>query len=547
MIQTLLVALAASIPLSGLAWLAAWIVEASGADLRLRLKGWTAALAAPLAMAPIMLAVQALAIRSPIALLHPPLPAQDTPTLAPDQVQAAVEAIPPASTAAPIPWALILLGLIGLGALMRLVGLALALRRVARLAARSEAIADPALARRLGGRVRQADSDAPILAGVIWPVILLPRRLVASLSHDQAVMVCAHERAHLAAGDHLAHLFEEVLVRVFWFNPFLAAIRARLSAAREEACDARALAGCDEARRRAYAHSLIAALKLAGEAEPVAAFTGFRRRGAERRVRAILKPAGPGRLRSLFAAVLAGLGLTGALGGLSLALAAAPLTPPAPPPRPAPPAQAPLAAPPVPPAPPAPPAPPPHRMVMHHVEVQKGKDGSSTTHHKVVLGPQDGEVQSYEFDDWNDLSPEERRRIEQAMKDAKAAAAEASKAREAGRAAREAGRVAREEAMKAREAARLQRFELRTLSEQDRAKLRADVENARRAMREVWTKEFKDDGKVLMRCSVKPDGSADKCERVAGDVMIMGGPAPWRRRAPPPLPPPPPRPAPPLG
>ena len=327
MSQILLIALLATLPAAALAWICAWSVEAMGAGLRLRLRAWTVALLLPVAMAATMLAVRALDVRSVLADLREPPAATVAVVAEPPAASVPIQATP--TTGPAIPIAAIVLIIVAAGAAFRLAGLAMGLRRVALMAARSEDIGDPALASKLGRDVRQADNATPILAGLLRPTILMPRRLIATLSIDQAVLVCAHERAHLAAGDHLSHLMEETLVRLFWFNPFLAAVRDRLAAAREEACDARALAGCDDTRRRAYAQSLIAALRLAGRAEPVAALTGFRRRGVQQRLHAILKPAGSGSALAVVTAAVAGIGLTAALGGASLALAAEPQAPPA--------------------------------------------------------------------------------------------------------------------------------------------------------------------------------------------------------------------------
>jgi hypothetical protein len=548
MTQTLLIALIASAPAAGLSFAAAWAVEAMGAGLKLRLAAWTTALLLPVALVPAMLAIQSLGVRSPLAELREPPPAA-APASAPDNVAVAsspelLPVLAPGPVGPPLPpisLPMALLGLIAAGAVLRLGGLGLGLRRVARLAARSEAIVDPALAARLGRGVRQGDNSTPILAGVIRPVILLPRRLIAGLPAEQAALVCAHERAHLAAGDHLSHLMEETLVRLFWFNPLLAAVRERLAAAREEACDARALAGCDDISRRAYAQTLIAALRLAGPTEPVAALTGFRRRGAQRRLRAILKPASGGSWRAIAAASLAGVGLTAALGGVSLALAAEPQPgQPVAPPAPAAASAAPLAVP-IPPAPPASPAP-------------SAPDAHPGHHHQVIVMRQDGnkggkdhaEVHTMVFDDGNapfanfdpermpGMSPEERERLKRDMKQAHEAMAKAMA-----------------DAHQAMEKAHQQMADARALTEQDRARIHLEADEA---VMQAHAAMAQNDGRVLMRCKLGPDGKATDCQQLGPGSNVMF----WLRRGPggpdgampprppmPPMPPMPPPPAPP--
>ena len=504
MSQVLLIALAASIPLAALSLFAAWTVEAMGADVRLRLCAWTAALLLPAVPAPAMLAIHALNIPSPFAASEP----RTEPVVMLIEPTAQLAPAPAPRPASKLPIAALLLGLAGAGAALRLGQLALGLRRVARLKAGSQAISDPELAARLGRGVRLADTETPVLAGLKRPTILLPRRLLDGLSPEQAAFVCAHERAHLAAGDHLSHLMEETMVRVFWFNPFMAAARERLAAAREEACDARALHGCDTARRRAYAQTLIAALKLAGPAEPVAAFTGFRRRGAERRLKAILKPTGPGSSRAFAAAILAGLGLTAVVGGFSLAAAAEPPAPvasqPLPPPPPVPPAPSADA------APPAPPAPAPH--IQSIIVTRHGPHGAPVDHAMVWDGK-----------DWKDMSkltPEERARMQAEMDRAHAEMAKHGEwmANVHPLSAEDQEKIHQqvEDAMKVAHEAM---GKVRPLTAEEQAKIHKQVEEAMTQAHQAM-QLAQSDGRVLMRCKLGPDGKAQDCVKAfPGPVM----------------------------
>ena len=537
MSQTLLIALAASIPVALLAWAAAWAVEAMGAGLRLRLCAWSVALLLPAAPIPAMLAIHALGVPSPFAAIELAPPADSEPVVA--LIQPEVVPAPAPKPEPRLPIAALLLGLAGAGAALRLGQLGLGLRRVARLKAGSESIADPELAARLGGGVRLADTEVPVLAGLARPVILLPRRLLGGLSAEQAILICAHERAHLAAGDHVTHLLEETMVRLFWFNPFMAATRERLAAAREEACDARALAGCDTGHRREYARTLLAALKLAGHAEPVAAFTGFRRRGAERRLKAILKPSGPGSWRSAAVAILAGMGLAAAVGGFSLAAAAEPPTVATDPSAPLPPAPQPahpsFAAQPAPAVPPAPEAgaPPGHPHVM--IFTRETKHGSKPDSTGVTIREDGTTVRTMVFDDqdWVDghlrpeimekLTPEERKALEEEIARIHA---------EVGRAM---GATFQE----------IARTHLPTAEEQ--AKIHQQVEEAMNqahaAMAMAHEQFAQNDGRVLMRCKLGPDGKAQDCERLPDPrtlMMFEHGAGPHGEM--PPLPPMPPMP-----
>ena len=530
MSQILLTALLASLPLAALALFAAWSVERIGAGLRLRLAAWTTALLLPIALAPAMLAIHALGVPSPFtaleaALAPEPAVALVAPAAGLQPLPQVMLEPPAAAPARPhLPIVALVLGVMAVGAAVRLGQLAFGLRRVARLRATSEAIADPGLAQRLGGGVRLADTSSPLLAGLVRPTILLPRRLLGALSAEQAVLVCAHERAHLAAGDHLAHLMEETMVRAFWFNPFMAAARERLAAAREEACDARALQGCDTAHRRAYAQTLIAALRLAGPAEPVAAFTGFRRRGAERRLRAILKPPGCGSRRAWAAALLAGLGLTAMAGGFSLAAAAEP------PASPAPPAPGPsFAATPAPPAPPAPeaaPAPGHPRVMIFSRDIKRdprhgaGRPGREESHtiRTMVFDDQDFQDGHLRPEVMEKLTPEERAKLEAALKEAHEAMARAHDGmRFSLLTDQDRGKIHQqvEEAMTQAHQAMAQAH---MLTAEDRAHVHERVEQALRATHQAMAQN---DGRVLMRCKLGQDGKAQDCERVPGPVPFM--------------------------
>ena len=165
MSQLLLEALAASIPLAALAVFAALAVERMGASVKLRVCAWTLALLLPAAPVPAMLTIHALGVPSPFTALeavvdHGPVVALVEPAAGLQPL--AAPAPEPAKAPGPrLPIVALLLGLAGAGAAVRLGQLALGLRRVARLKAGSQAIADPELARRLGGGLRDRSRRAP--------------------------------------------------------------------------------------------------------------------------------------------------------------------------------------------------------------------------------------------------------------------------------------------------------------------------------------------------------------------------------------------------
>lgn len=204
-------------------------------------------------------------------------------------------------------------------------------RRVANMVRHARPVQDPALLSRLQAEAVRAgvpppalliseDADRPLLVGLRRPAILLPESLARSGGPDRLGLICAHELAHLARGDNLRLLVEEAAAGLLWFNPPFHAVRARLRAAREEVCDASALAGAPGPVRRLYADTLIHTLRPGAGPEPRTAFTGAAR-SAAMRLHAIVDPARPARAPTTAAACGACLALLAVAGAGSVALA----------------------------------------------------------------------------------------------------------------------------------------------------------------------------------------------------------------------------------
>ena len=191
------------------------------------------------------------------------------------------------------------------------------LRRLTDETARRMRVAPPTV------RVSGSGSE-PFLAGLRTPVLVLPVALAATPDCPATRAICAHELAHLKRGDHRALWLEEVVLSVFAINPLLGLIRDHRAAAREEACDAAALAGADPDMRRQYARSLLAALQnpAFGRDVPALTFTSARRTFVMRRLKAILAPVSPTARRSRLLMTGVGVLIAGVAGAGSLAVAA---------------------------------------------------------------------------------------------------------------------------------------------------------------------------------------------------------------------------------
>ncbi|MFZ7095784.1 M56 family metallopeptidase [Luteimonas dalianensis] len=112
------------------------------------------------------------------------------------------------------------------------------------------------LRREAGGVWRGANVPGPALVGALRPRIVLPMDFESRLGADEAALVLAHERAHLARGDTRANLVAVVLRCLQWFNPLLHWADSRFRLDQELACDAAVLAHDPSARRR-YAGAML--------------------------------------------------------------------------------------------------------------------------------------------------------------------------------------------------------------------------------------------------------------------------------------------------
>ena len=170
-----------------------------------------------------------------------------------------------------------------------------------------------------------AETTEPLLAGLRAARLVLPTALRGDAAVRRAVIT--HELAHLKRGDHRALWVEEAALTLLAFNPLALLLRARRSAAREEACDALALNGAGSETRRAYAQSLIEALRTRAGSQtvgvmPALTFTGAGRTTAMHRLKAVLTPATPATRRARIGASAGIAVLLAVVAGSTVAVAA---------------------------------------------------------------------------------------------------------------------------------------------------------------------------------------------------------------------------------
>src|SRR5262249_61615359 len=110
-------------------------------------------------------------------------------------------------------------------------------------------------------------APSALLIGVRHPVAVLPARALEHMTGAQLHWVLAHEEAHARRADNLRLLAEALLRAVLWFNPFVTWATVMAAEAREQLCDQSVLSAADAAQRRAYAETLLLALRLGSQSQ----------------------------------------------------------------------------------------------------------------------------------------------------------------------------------------------------------------------------------------------------------------------------------------
>ncbi len=127
----------------------------------------------------------------------------------------------------------------------------------------------------------------PMAVGYRSPAILLPRRLVESLSAEEMHYVLLHESAHLRRNDDWMALAERIIRAIFFFQPAVYWIGRQIERERELACDDWVVAQSGEAKQ--YASSLARLAELGTQrAAPILATGAGRRKEIFARLETLL-------------------------------------------------------------------------------------------------------------------------------------------------------------------------------------------------------------------------------------------------------------------
>lgn len=97
---------------------------------------------------------------------------------------------------------------------------------------------------------------APLLLGIVRPLILLPPAALTGWSPDLVEMALLHELAHLRRHDNLVNLLQRLVESALWFHPAVWLVSSWLRRDRESCCDRIVVAATG--RPRDYAEALLA-------------------------------------------------------------------------------------------------------------------------------------------------------------------------------------------------------------------------------------------------------------------------------------------------
>lgn len=90
--------------------------------------------------------------------------------------------------------------------------------------------------------VESALVPSPVLAGYIKPVILFPVGMINRLEVNEVEAILAHELSHILQHDFLLNLFQSLVEALFYFNPAVWWLSAKIRQEREMAADDAAIA-----------------------------------------------------------------------------------------------------------------------------------------------------------------------------------------------------------------------------------------------------------------------------------------------------------------
>ncbi len=79
--------------------------------------------------------------------------------------------------------------------------------------------------------------DSPITIGLLKPVVIIPQKLLPTLTENELKSILLHELAHIYHHDQVIGVLKRVVLAIFWWNPLVYIINREHEQAREEVSD----------------------------------------------------------------------------------------------------------------------------------------------------------------------------------------------------------------------------------------------------------------------------------------------------------------------
>lgn len=112
-------------------------------------------------------------------------------------------------------------------------------------------------------QLKESSLVQTILAvGHLKPLVLFPIGWLNNLDVQEVEAILAHELAHIKRNDYLVNIIQSMIEMIFYFNPIIWWLSARIREERENCCDDIAIEACGNSMR--YAKSLVHVQELQG-------------------------------------------------------------------------------------------------------------------------------------------------------------------------------------------------------------------------------------------------------------------------------------------
>jgi beta-lactamase regulating signal transducer with metallopeptidase domain/Tol biopolymer transport system component len=116
---------------------------------------------------------------------------------------------------------------------------------------------------------------SPAVTALGWRTwLILPERLLTTLTPSELRLVFLHELAHVRRADVLLQGLWTLAVAVHWFNPVVWLARRRMQADREVACDEAVLASVGLEERADYGRAILKVVEILSPVTPLTAAVG---------------------------------------------------------------------------------------------------------------------------------------------------------------------------------------------------------------------------------------------------------------------------------